>query len=51
MVYVAQLTQKGEIVYFCSNQFFIRDLNKGQSVVVGGFLDPKDSLYKFHDMT
>jgi hypothetical protein len=47
---VSQLTQTGKIVEFWPDQFFVRDLKKGWSIF-GGFLDPKDSLYKFCDMT
>jgi hypothetical protein len=48
---VAQLTQTGKIVEFWPDQFYIHDLKKGNSIVVGGILNLMDSLYKFYDMT
>jgi hypothetical protein len=38
-------------VEFCPYQLFVQYLNKGQSIVVGGFLNLKDSLYKLCDTT
>jgi hypothetical protein len=39
-------------VEFFPDWFFVRDLKKGSvDFHIGGFLDPKDSLYKFCDMT
>jgi hypothetical protein len=46
-----QLTQTNKIVELYPDCFFVKYLNKGQSIVVGGFLDPKDNFYKFCDST
>jgi hypothetical protein len=51
LLFVAQLTQTCKIVEFWIDQFYVRDLNKGKSIVVGGILDPKDNFYKFRDST
>ena len=48
---IDQLTQTSNIVKFWSDWFFIHDLKKGQSIIIGGFLDSKDNLYKFCEMT
>jgi hypothetical protein len=50
LLYVAQLTHTCKIVLFWPDQFFVEDLKKVQSFFIGGFLYPKDSLYKFCDM-
>jgi len=38
-----------KIVEFWPDQFFSRYLKKGESIFIGGFLDSKESLYKFCD--
>jgi hypothetical protein len=51
LLFVAQLTQTGNIVEFWSDQFYVRDLKKGKSIVIGRILDLMNNLYKFHDST
>jgi hypothetical protein len=51
LLLVSQLKKTCKIVEFWLYRFFVRDLKKGRSIVIGEFLDPKDNLYKFFDMT
>jgi hypothetical protein len=51
LLFVAQLTQTGKIVEFWPDRFYVHDLKKGKSIVIGGILDPNENLYKFHDST
>jgi hypothetical protein len=51
LLYVSQLTQTGKIVEFFGHRFFVFYLNKGKLINVRGFLDLKDSLYNFCNMT
>jgi hypothetical protein len=38
-------------VEFWPDQFFVKDLKNGKSILSRGFLDSKDGLYKFCDST
>jgi hypothetical protein len=51
LLFFAQLTKKGKIVEIWSDQFFFLDLKKGQLIIVEGFLNLKENLYKFYDTT
>jgi hypothetical protein len=42
-------SQHIDIVEFCPDQFYVRDLKKGQSIVLR-VSQPKDSLYKFCEL-
>jgi hypothetical protein len=35
---------------FWPDWFYVHDLKKGKEIFVGGFLNPKDSLYKLCEM-
>jgi hypothetical protein len=48
---IAQLTQTCNIVEFWPDRFYVRDLKKGNLIVIEGILDPNDNLYKLYDMT
>lgn len=48
---VSLLTQIGNIVEFWLDQFFIKDLKNDTVIFVDGFLDSKDHLYEFHDLS
>jgi hypothetical protein len=51
MLFVTQLTQMHKIMEFWLDQFYVRDLKKGKSIVVDRILNPADNLYKLCDMT
>jgi hypothetical protein len=47
MLFVSQLTQTGKIVEFWPDRFYVHDLKKGKSIVVGGFLDRRTICINF----
>jgi len=51
LLLVSQLTKTCNIVEFWLDCYFFRDLKKGCSIVIGGFLDLKDIFYKFCNTT
>jgi hypothetical protein len=48
---IYQLSWTYNIIYIWPYHLFVWYLNNGQLIVVGGFLNLKDSLYKFFDTT
>jgi hypothetical protein len=49
LLFVPQLTQTGKKVEFWLDWFVVKDMHNNFVVVIEGFLDPKDRLYKFCD--
>jgi hypothetical protein len=48
---IAQLTQTGNIMDFCTDQFYVKDLKKGKYIFLDGILYLMENLYKFHEST